>query len=397
MKLEKRRMRYRLATVLAMAGLCISPALAQQDEREQQGQRNRNQQQDDQQQQRRDQRDQNQRDQSQRDQNQRDQNQRGQNQRDRSQQGDQQQAQFRLQPEGWVSMAVDYNNDGTYDSVETIYIYDLQTARERSRDRRGGSNGQMSDRFSQNRQDRGAQRGQDNGRMSADRQDQKNIQRMVSGEIDQLRKIRLRDNEQPCVVARVRTDEGRTARILLGTQQQLSRLDLQPGDRISVRGRVGRVNDRSLLVANQVRSGDQQVRVEFKQGQRPLRQYRGNVTETRTAQFRGHDGEFLIGRMQREGGGSDVVNLGPKNKFSGVDVKNAEEVCILASKGRINGREALIAEEVSIDGETFKVKPDEMRDQRWSSESSQRQQSTQNSRSTDRNSPWEDSNNNDRR
>ena len=93
--------------------------------------------------------------------------------------------------------------------------------------------------------------------------------------------------------------------------------------------------------------------------------------------------------MQLDSGKTDVVNLGPKEKFQGVDVREADDIRILATQGRINGQDALIAEEVSIDGETIKVMPNELRDRRWSSSDSN-QNTRQTNREARRNSPWND-------
>jgi hypothetical protein len=45
------------------------------------------------------------------------------------------QAEYRVSPRGWIRIAVDNDNDGTFDTVETIFTYDLEKARKSSRDR----------------------------------------------------------------------------------------------------------------------------------------------------------------------------------------------------------------------------------------------------------------------
>jgi len=72
--------------------------------------------------------------------------------------------QIQVDPRGWVSTAVDYNNDGTYDAVETIYIYDLERAQRSSRQRKSEDQGQASDNRRDDRQQRSGDRPSQNPR-----------------------------------------------------------------------------------------------------------------------------------------------------------------------------------------------------------------------------------------
>ncbi len=273
--------------------------------------------------------------------------------------------QLRIQPQGWVKLGVDYNNDGRYDAFETIFVYDLQMAQKRSRDRLEQGQSEQSQ----------SQSGRQSSRQSAGSKKQQSATAKLAGELQDMRKIRMRDSEQQFVIARVRTDEGRTAKVLLGKQQQLSGFDLSNGDRIEVEGRRGRINDQPVLVANKLKAGGKAMQIEIERKNQPVRQFKGDIVRTRTTRFQGHDSSFLVAEMRCEDGSSRLVNLGPKEKFADVDVKQAEEVCVLAATGKIDGKKALIAEEVSVDGETIKIKPDQRRDQRWSSNSASTGQS----------------------
>ncbi len=272
--------------------------------------------------------------------------------------------QLKIQPQGWVKLGVDYNNDGRYDAYETIFVYDLQMAQKRSRDRR-----EQSQQQGQREQGQREQGQSQSARQSAGGSKQQSATAKIAGELQDMRKIRMRDSEQQFVIARVRTDEGRTAKVLLGKQQQLSGFDLSDGDRIEVEGRRGRINDQPVLVASKVKAGGKAMQVEIDRMNQPVRQFKGEIVRTQTTRFQGHDKPFVVAEMRCQDGSSKLVNLGPKDKFADVDVKQAEEVCVLAAMGRIDGKKALIAEEVSVDGETIKIKPDQRRDQRWSSNS----------------------------
>lgn len=282
----------------------------------------------------------------------------------KSQQQDRQQrgTRIRVQPEGWIRMAVDYDNDGRFDAVETVYAYDLQVAQQRSKQRQQQKSGASdSGRSSQQRARSSQQRSQQT--------------HQVQGKISDLRKISMHDGDGRYVVARVRTQNGRTAKVLLGREDQLSKLKLREDDQVQIRGRNGRINDQPVLVAIEVSSGDQRVRVQPKRMNRPLRQVQGEVLRTRTAQFRGHDEPFVVAEMRTREGQQTLVNLGPKSKLGNVNFSEADQVRLLAAPGKVNGQNALIAEQINVDGRTIKIKPNDRRERQWSGQQGSRSQS----------------------
>src|SRR6056297_3520284 len=165
-----------------------------------------------------------QQDQQQQDQQQQDRQQQDRQQQDRQQQG----AKLKMQPAGWISVGVDYDGDGRFEAIETIYAYDLQLARQQSKKRQAES------------QRRGQQ---------SDMQRRQTAQRSTSieGELQSLNRTNMRGHDETFVLGRVRTDDGRTARVLLGTEDSLSSLNLSEGDQVMVRGRRGTVNDKGML------------------------------------------------------------------------------------------------------------------------------------------------------
>lgn len=257
----------------------------------------------------------------------------------------------RLRPTGWITIGVDYDKDGRFEAVERIYAFDLETAREQSKRR-------------QERSER-SRRGRDQRTVS------------IEGELRDMQEIRMRDEDATYVVARVRTDQGRTAKVLLGKDEQLSKLDLNEGKQIQIEGRTGSVNRQAILVASKVRSGDKQVTIQPKQRPRKEEargktQIYGSVIRTRSANFRGHEGTFLVAEIRTEDG-RQLVNMGPKDKFDDVEFGDVGEIRVTGHKGTISGQDALIAEQVRVDDETIKVKPDKRRDQQWRKEQRERE------------------------
>lgn len=255
-----------------------------------------------------------------------------------------------------MQVAVDYDKDGRFDATETVYIYDLQVARERSQQRRSNQQRQV------------GRRNLDRSATDRSRRSQQSHQ--VQGQIHDLRKIQMHDGDGPFVVARIKTEHGRTARVLLGREDQLSQLDLRDGKQVQVTGRLARVNDQPVLLATRVGTGNQQVRVQSKRLGPQVKMYEGKILRTRAAQFRGYEDSFVLAVMRTDDGKRQLVNLGPKSKIGNIKWQEVDQVRLLACPGTVNGRRALAAEQINVDGRTIKIEPDKKRDRQWQNQES---------------------------
>ncbi len=252
---------------------------------------------------------------------------------------------YNISPSGWIRMAVDYDNDGRFDAVETIYTYDLEKARKSSRDRANREARSASDR--QRARDR---RGSDDSR-SATKQQEK-----ISGEIMQLRTEKLFGMNEPCLIARIRTEADGPAKAVLGPKSKLSKLKLAEGDQVTVSGRKGRVNDKAMLLAGSVSSGDQKVSVDMPSS-RNAKRMKAELLSKRTAKFRNHDGQFVIAKVKRDSGKEATVNLGPKSKVDSLDLAKGDELKMIVRPAKVNGKPAMVADEIMANGKTIDVSP----------------------------------------
>ncbi|MEZ6091120.1 MAG: PDZ domain-containing protein [Pirellulaceae bacterium] len=275
-----------------------------------------------------------------------------------------QSAKYDVSPTGWIRMAVDYNNDGQFDAVETIYTYDLERARQSSRQRanenarRMSSKGESSrDRGDMNRSqsDRSRQMASDRSRSgSSERQ-----RETVSGKILQLRSERLMGMNEPSMVARIRTNDNMPAKIVLGPKSTIQKLDLQDGDNITVQGFKGRVNDKTMLLADSVKSGERTVRVALPSS-RGAKRVRGELLDWRTTKFRGHDGEFVVAKVKCNSGKQAVVNLGSKSKIDQLNLEKGDELRMIVRPATMNDRKGMVADEVFANGKSVNVSPPKM-------------------------------------
>jgi len=325
-------------TALGLSFVMASPVLAQNnedyqrrsDQQDRQGQYQEDRNERDQVQSQRSQRDQ-QRDQQNRDQQnwQRDQRQ-AQNQQ-RSQ--DQRQRRMQFDLDGWVTIATDYDKDGRFDAMETIYLYDLERARKTS-------------------QARSKQRSQRNQQTASNQ----NRTLQTAGEIQSLSHKSMQQSDQKKVVAKLRTHNDRTATVCLGSKNKVAELDLQEGDFIRVKGKRSQMDGKSFLMAEMVATRDGQSIQNDLPKDRNLKRIAGKVESHREANFQGHSATFVVAKINSDRHGRKEVNLGPKQDLTKLNLKDGKQIKVLARDGRINDQEAWIAEAVHVDGQTVDVR-----------------------------------------
>lgn len=377
-----------------MAAIVVAPAAAQSDrQRDDRAPQARQQ---------RDQRDGDQRDRERRDLDQRDREQfersqsrqdrqSGQDQRDRDQtaRSSARQGRWLVQPQGWVTIAVDTDGDRRLDSTETIYYYDLQRARRSSAERRDAQRDRDRDEAQRDRdqaqrdRDR-AQRDRDQARqergeqryrsdrprsersgasgqqpMMSAKHRRQNETRTITGTISSLKTFRLADGPRR-QLAKLTTAEGQNVPVDLGRVEELQRLDLQSGDEITVTGQRSRVDDRKMFTARRIESGDTTITLGREQD-RGLKRVQGEITNLKTTRFRRSDQEFQVARVDLKGGRSEQVILGPVQKLNELDLQPGDEVQMLVRRGRYNDQPALIADQIRAAGEVVRVTKPERR------------------------------------
>ncbi|WP_417392358.1 hypothetical protein [Gimesia sp.] len=252
---------------------------------------------------------------------------------------DRDQSRYRLDMDGWVHVGVDYDRDGVYDAVETIFLYDLENAQNQSRQRSQANRGSAQ-----------MQRGERGQRGQRGRQVQ------LTGKIKNLQEKNMTSSDQTQMVAKLKTDEGKTLRVCLGAKEKVSQLDLGKGDEINVRGIRARINDDSAVMAQFVSFNGETIQNELPQRQ-GLRKFQGTIEKTRKTSFRGRDGKFLVVDLALKGKDETRrVNLGPASEFEDVDISEGTSVKLLAREGRINDQDALIAQLIRVDGQSIDVR-----------------------------------------
>lgn len=268
-------------------------------------------------------------------------------------------------PQGWVLIGYDYDQDQQVDAYEYIHIYDLQRARQMSQQRpqgrqraqvrqAPGARGQRSQAQEPRTQQRGQQQWFQAGQqrsMAAARQ----RMQQLTGTIQQTKQIKLAGQQQQHTFAKVQTQQGRTVVVDLGPSNKVNQLNLSQGDRIQAQGDVTMVNDRPVLMANRVQSGNQSISVQRPKGSQ-TRRLEGTITKTATKRLEGQNQPaHLVALVELESGQNVPVDLGRKQDLQDVSIQQGKSVVLLARPARIGNRTILIAEKMSVDGEQIDV------------------------------------------
>lgn len=278
---------------------------------------------------------------------------------------------WQLEPTGWVRVAYDYDGDGRIDQVESIYGFDLERARRQSQQRRqqgGMASGQdrqdrqgrqqwQQDQFAQGQrwqqdQFRQGRRGQDwmgyQGQPG-----QRARKHRIQGELTSTKTVDIIGMDQSAVVGKIQMENGKEVPVLLGPENKIDDMDLDEGDRVTVFGTAGMVNDRSCLVADRLKLEDgKTVSVNLPDAQR-IRRFDGEIQETRTGTCKRTGEKHQFVKVRLENGRTTIVDLGPKDDVSDADLQSGQFISFLAKPTMVNGRPALKADQFRSGGETF--------------------------------------------
>ncbi len=236
---------------------------------------------------------------------------------------------------------------------------------------------------------------------------QQDRQRMIQnaelrGRLDGWQRRNLQGQKDAHTLVRVRMENGRSAIVNLGPNVELSRLDLQDGDRIAVAGKRGTIDGKDVLMAQKVRTGDKivrmnnwepqqqssrdrmqreydrqrrmqaerqrqmqyerqrQMRAEHQQRMQDQRrsgsQVRGKLENWQRVDLEGQKDAHTLVRLRMDDGRSAIVNFGPNVELSRLDLEQGDHVAVRGMPGSINDKDVLMAQYVQvIDSTTIRM------------------------------------------
>lgn len=215
-----------------------------------------------------------------------------------------------------------------------------------------------------------------------------------SGDITSLRQVNIRSSSGPSklhALAQVRLNNGQTKTVDLGPVNTVNRLGLRRGDFVLIRGQEKKLRGRPVILAQQLRHQGQTVNLN--QGQTASNQQSRSsgsssqfqqTTQTRPSSssqvydlsgridgFRhlnlrnavGQRGQHSLVKITLQNGRSAVVDLGPKRNLDKIDLQKGDRIRVKGQRGRVDGRQVLMANQVRLGDETIRINRSPRQDQ----------------------------------
>lgn len=246
----------------------------------------------------------------------------------------------RQRPEGWIAVAYDYDNDGTYEAADFLYYYDLEEAKQRSQRRKDQ---QQAHRGSDDRQAR-----RDDGRQSRRLRAQGTITNMgIKGLTLGMDDRSDRDYR----FAKIEKNSGETCHVMLGTEEKLSQIDLREGDQVTVEGVLARVDGKQVILAERVSTDSNSITNQLPPRQH-WRKFTGKIRRLRRTD-EGRDTSHTIVELRNN---DHRIDLGPERELSDLDLREGDQIAILARQGRVDGEQIMIAQKIRAAGQTIDVR-----------------------------------------
>lgn len=151
-------------------------------------------------------------------------------------------------------------------------------------------------------------------------------------------------------------DDGKTATVDLGPQDQTAPLKIKRGTRLRVLGRIGRANNRPLLLATAVVANGKAQRIR-RPAWVPLKKVSGQIEALRSIRLRGATEPQIVAEVVDEQGNRRLVVLGQQDQLAALKLKRGRRISLLARPVQTRSRRLWLAESVVVDGHEVQRRP----------------------------------------
>lgn len=177
--------------------------------------------------------------------------------------------------------------------------------------------------------------------------------RKISGELDEVSTLNLenrRGTRESHHVVRLRLEDTGTILVDLGPTT-LSNLDLEPGDRVEIQGRNGRINEKTVFFATQLKVNGQTFRIPRGESSRAV-EFRGEVEgyEPLWIKDQWGDGHRVL-KLTNTGGETRFIDLPADVSWRDLDIRLGCDVELRGTTRSIGNHQVVAANSVRVDGE----------------------------------------------
>ncbi|MEW6249025.1 MAG: hypothetical protein AB1716_00115 [Planctomycetota bacterium] len=236
---------------------------------------------------------------------------------------------YGLSPTGWIAVGYDFDNDGSFDTIEYVNSYDLERIRSSARTGGFAQAGELT--YMGGRSQR------------------------ISGEVTDTFRVNCPETGEQHNVAEVQTASGRTIPVDLGPASASAHIPIEPGEWITARGTSMTFGSQPVLCARNVTVQGQRYTLNqpmMGPMTRQARWHRAEVLNVYPQQFAQSNRTHLVALVQLDTGATKLVLLGPLQNLRNLDIQPGERITFRGIPGTVDQQPALIAHQVRAQGQT---------------------------------------------
>ena len=190
--------------------------------------------------------------------------------------------------------------------------------------------------------------------------------KQLRGEVERVKRVALRGAEGEHLVALVTGGAGRRMIVDLGPPQQYRNIPITGGDQIAVRGPIGWISDRKVLMAQRVHVNGQTVRVardraidarqlERRPGEANDAPVTGEIQQAHALRLHGVDTRHMVVRLKTEDGRQILADLGTPADLSGVALDQGRSITVQGPTIRVSGKPLILAHHLTAEGKRVEI------------------------------------------
>ena len=195
----------------------------------------------------------------------------------------------------------------------------------------------------------------------------------VSGTLESFRRIELEGQRDAHTLIRVRMQDGRSKVVNLGPRVEPAQLGMSSGDRVRLKGRMGSIDGRDVVLATKVSvEGDStRIRAFRSKGsgdERPDMASKdrdtGSARQVLTGTLKDHEKvssasnpDHVLVRLHMQDGRSRRVCIGPESTLDELGLEEGSQVRIEGFTDRVAGRDVFVATTVRVDDDMVSLQP----------------------------------------
>jgi hypothetical protein len=198
----------------------------------------------------------------------------------------------------------------------------------------------------------------------------------IQGRIEGFREVGIKDDSglwQDHTLVRIRLDSGTESVVDIGRRMDLVDIDLQQGQQIQINGHQGQLDNQQIVVADQIQSGQRTFNI-ARNDQR--QEISGRITDVSKIDLNKQGEDSLLVRLKMDDGSAVVVDLGKDTNLEDLDLEKNSQVRVRGEREFIDGKSILVAEQISVDGESTQL-PQQQQDPQQDPQQGPQQQQLQ--------------------